>query len=264
MTKFWQDDVDSRISIIEYQTLLNSQCDQYFPPELIVEPYAKFTTSAEFEIKSFPKLEQFAQVYPVSKKCIIVTLMLNILIEISKIKHLVTVDNIDKILGNKTILIHGTDANFSTLSDDPAHIISIINKMEETCKSMQVLVKQPDVDQEKLKSILYLMMEPLKKAMPDCKEALEVIKNNVDMIDENFGKYYEEYTGTGNPSSIIGVIIEDVGKKYADNPRISAQLQRIIKKLKDMIKSKGPVSASDKGDECSKLLDVLDKQFDEK
>ena len=94
----------------------------------------------------------------------------------------------------------------------------------------------------------------MKKQIPRCDKAFDIIAKSVNMLEDKFDGYYKTSVEAENPSIIIESFIIDVSMSQKSNASITAQFRKIIMHMKKQ--------ASNTNDpRVSKLFGILNNQF---
>ena len=134
-------------------------------------------------------------------------------------------------------------------------ILNIIHHTYIIGLELYDIITSPDVDIKKFSKVLISSIEKLKKSIPRCDGAFNIIKDSVELLEDNFKGYYKNSVEAGNPSIIIESFIIDVSMKQKSNARITGQFRRIIMYMKK--------KASNNTDpRVKQLFKVLNSQFD--
>ena len=134
------------------------------------------------------------------------------------------------------------------------YILNIISHTYLIGHDVYRLITSPDVDIKKFSKILVENIEKMKKQIPRCDKAFDVIAKSVSMLENNFEGYYKTSVEAENPSIIIESFIIDVSMGQKANPTVTAQFRKIIMFMKRQ-------SANNKDPRVSKLFKILNNQF---
>lgn len=134
------------------------------------------------------------------------------------------------------------------------YILSIISHTYGIGHSIYQIITSPDVDIKKFSSVLIENIEKMKKQIPRCNKAFDIIANSVSLLENKFDGYYKTSVEAENPSIIIESFIIDVSMSSKSNASITAQFRKIIMHMKKQ--------ASNTNDpRVSKLFGILNSQF---
>ena len=117
------------------------------------------------------------------------------------------------------------------------------------------IITSPNIDIKKFSKIIVENIEKLKKIVPRCDKAFNMIKNSVDMLENNFKGYYKSSIESENPSVIIENFILDVSNNNKANASVTAQFRKIIMHMKKQ-------ASNHKDPRVKKLFNILNSQFD--
>ena len=95
----------------------------------------------------------------------------------------------------------------------------------------------------------------MKKQIPRCNKAFNIIANSVNLLENNFDTYYKHSIEAENPSIIIENFITDVSISQKSSPAVTNQFKKIIMFMKRK-------TAGNKDPRVSQLFKVLNSQFD--
>jgi hypothetical protein len=134
-------------------------------------------------------------------------------------------------------------------------ILSILHHLYKTGLTIYNHVTSPNIDIRKFSQILVNNIAMLRKQIPRCDKAFDVIENSVRMLETNFPTYYKSSMEAENPSIIIENFIIDLSEQSA-SPMVTVQFKRII----DFLKTK---TAGIKDPKITKLFSMLGRQFNQ-
>lgn len=134
------------------------------------------------------------------------------------------------------------------------YILNIISHTYLIGHGVYRVITSPDIDIKKFSKILVENIEKMKKQIPRCNKAFDIIAQSVSMLENNFDGYYKTSVEAENPSIIIESFIIDVSMSQKANPTVTAQFRKIIMFMKRQ-------SANNKDPRVSKLFKILNNQF---
>jgi hypothetical protein len=134
------------------------------------------------------------------------------------------------------------------------YILNILNHTYHISHELYEIITSPDIDIKKFSRVLIDNIEKLKKQIPRCEKAFDIIKNSVEMLEDNFKGYYKNSVESENPSIIIESFIIDVSMKQKTNANITNQFRKIIMHMKK-------VSSNNSDPRIKKLFNILNSQF---
>lgn len=141
-------------------------------------------------------------------------------------------------------------------NDDTYHkkkfIANLLNKIYKCCVNVHNLITDVDFDISKFTDIILNNIDLLKKELPRCDDAFDVISQALHKIKSNFKHYYKDFETTSDPTIIIQNFIKDIYDDNKSNPIVISQLKKIISHFSDKIKSNTKVSP-----QVSNLIDNL-------
>jgi hypothetical protein len=133
----------------------------------------------------------------------------------------------------------------------------ILNILQHTFKlSYEIydIIYSPDIDINQFSDLLISTITKLRKQIPRCDRAFDVIEQSVNMLRKNFKDYFRVSVETENPSSILESFIVDVASTQKANPSVVAEFRRITMFMKK--------NASNNSDpRVKKLFSMLNMQF---
>lgn len=145
--------------------------------------------------------------------------------------------------------------NFSD-EEDTDHkkkfIANLLNKLFKCCMAVHNLITDVDFDISKFTDIILNNIDLLKKELPRCDDAFDVISQALNKIKTNFKHYYKDFESTNDPTIIIQNFIKDIYDDNKSNPIVITQLKKIISHFSGKIKSNSKVSP-----QVSNLIDNL-------
>ena len=134
------------------------------------------------------------------------------------------------------------------------YILNVLSHTYDIGREVYQIITSPDVDIKKFSNILISNIDKMKKQIPRCDKAFDIIANSVSMLENNFGGYYKTSIEAENPSIIIESFIIDVSLSQKANATVTAQFRKIIMFMKKQ-------SANNKDPRVSKLFKILNNQF---
>ena len=134
------------------------------------------------------------------------------------------------------------------------YILNIISHTYTIGHNVYQLITSPDIDIKKFSEVLIKNIEKMKKQIPRCDKAFDIIAKSVTMLENNFEGYYKTSVEAENPSVIIESFIIDVSMSQKANATVTTQFRKIIMFMKRQ-------SANTKDPRVSKLFKILNSQF---
>lgn len=135
------------------------------------------------------------------------------------------------------------------------YILSILNHTFIIGHSIYEVITSPDIDIKKFSKVLIENIDKMKKTIPRCDKAFNIIKNSVSLLEDNFKSYYKNSVESENPSVIVESFIIDVSMSQKANASITGQFRRIIMFMKKQ-------AANNNDPRVKKLFKILNSQFD--
>jgi hypothetical protein len=116
------------------------------------------------------------------------------------------------------------------------------------------VIYSPDVDIVQFSELLISTISKLRKQIPRCDRAFDVIENSVNMLRTNFKDYFRMSVESENPATILESFIIDVASSQKANPSVVMQFRKITAFMK---KNAG----NNKDPRVQKLFKMLNMQF---
>jgi hypothetical protein len=135
------------------------------------------------------------------------------------------------------------------------YILNILSHTYLLGHEIYEIITSPNIDIKKFSQVLLSNIDKMKKAIPRCDKAFDIIKNSVEMLETNFKDYYKNSVESANPSVIIESFIVDVSLSQKSNAVITGQFRRIIMHMKKQ-------AANNTDPRVKKLFKILNSQFD--
>ena len=135
------------------------------------------------------------------------------------------------------------------------YILNILNHTYKIGHEMYEVITSPDIDIKRFSQVLIANIDKMKKTIPRCDKAFDIIKNSVELLEGNFKGYYRNSVEAENPSIIVESFIIDVSMSQKANASITGQFRRIIMHMKKQ-------SANNNDPRVKKLFKILNYQFD--
>lgn len=133
-------------------------------------------------------------------------------------------------------------------------ILNILSHAYNTGYSVYDLITSPNIDIKKFSQVLISNIGMLKKQIPRCDKAFDIISDSVKLLEGNFKDYYKTSVEAENPSVIIESFIVDVSMKQKSSASVTRQFRKIIMYMKKK-------SANNEDPRVKKLFAVLNNQF---
>ena len=104
---------------------------------------------------------------------------------------------------------------------------------------LRELHSSPDIDVDKVVTVLMEAIDDVQKHIPRCEKAFGVIKANASLLKNNFGTYYKDFQQSGSRIIILENFIADVSKGAEGDPQLMRQFRKIISFIKDNAQKSG-------------------------
>lgn len=130
----------------------------------------------------------------------------------------------------------------------------IIKKLYKNTNELYDIITELDFDISRFTDIIINNIDSLKKELPRCDDAFDVIVEALNQIKNNFKKFYKDFEYTQDPSVMIQNFMSDLYQENKNNPIVIAQLRKIISHFSNKIKSHSKVTPK-----VSNLIDNLNE-----
>jgi len=134
------------------------------------------------------------------------------------------------------------------------YILNILSHTYTIGHKIYSIITSPDIDIKKFSTVMIVNIEKMKKQIPRCDKAFDIIANSVHLLENNFSGYYRTSVEAENPSIIIENFIVDVSVSQKASASTTAQFRKIIMFMKRK-------SAGSNDPRVAKLFKVLNNQF---
>jgi hypothetical protein len=109
-----------------------------------------------------------------------------------------------------------------------------LQELFTTTHKIYQAVSSPDIDIDTFVLGISEHLQGLKKHIPRCNQAFDCLLNCSDMLKQNFGQYYKQYSISGSSTSVAEEYIWDLYKQHTKvNPKLALQFAKIIKFYKE-------------------------------
>lgn len=133
-------------------------------------------------------------------------------------------------------------------------IMSILQHTYTISYTIYDVIYSPDVDIVEFSELLIGTIAKLRKQIPRCDRAFDVIENSVNMLRTNFKDYFRLSVESENPATILESFIVDVASTQKANPTVVMQFRKITSYMKKN-------AANNKDPRVQKLFKMLNMQF---
>lgn len=133
-------------------------------------------------------------------------------------------------------------------------ILNILSHTYKIGHSIYKIITSPNVDIKKFSCVLIDNIDAMKKQIPRCDKAFDIIAQSVSMLENNFDGYYKTSVEAENPSIIIESFIVDVSMNQKSSASITTQFRKIIMFMKRK-------SANNNDPRVAKLFKMLNNQY---
>jgi len=155
---------------------------------------------------------------------------------------------LDKDFNSKYLAFSGLDFRFlyESFPEDidilNGLILTSLSKTYKYCGDIYKIYISPDIDVEKFASSFMKRLDEMKKVIPGCDAAFNLIKKSVKLLRTNFDQYYKKYVMTKNPGIIFEEFLVDVAASVKSNVQIRNQIGKIITQVKSQLIKSGKMS----------------------
>ena len=133
-------------------------------------------------------------------------------------------------------------------------LLNVLSHTYNIGHNIYQIITSPDIDIKNFSSVLIKNIEKMKKRIPRCNKAFDIIADSVSMLENKFDGYYKTSVEAENPSIIIESFIIDVSMSQKSNASITAQFRKIIMHMKKQ-------TANNTDPRVAKLFGILNNQF---
>jgi hypothetical protein len=135
------------------------------------------------------------------------------------------------------------------------YILTVISHTYIIGHEIYELLTSPDIDINKFCNVLIGSIGKMRKQIPRCDKAFDIIQNSVNLLENKFKGYYKTSVEAENPSIIIESFILDVSMKQKSSASITGQFRKIIMKMKQQ------VGNNNNDPRVKQLFKILNGQF---
>jgi hypothetical protein len=115
---------------------------------------------------------------------------------------------------------------------DRRYLLFILHKLYTISYDFVQNYEVSDLDVDKLVEILKHGVSDLRKQLPRCEEAFQIILNEAETsLRGSFDTYYKDYLASGDMGSITQNFIQSVCSKDYSNTKVRAQFIKIMRTL---------------------------------
>jgi hypothetical protein len=134
-------------------------------------------------------------------------------------------------------------------------IITILSHTYETSFFIYDIVTSPDIDIRKFSSVLITNLDGLRKQIPRCDDAFNIIVKSVKLLEGNFKSYYKNSIEAENPSLILENFVIDVSaQQQSTGIRVTQQFKKIIMHMRK-------AASNNKDPKVKRLFNMLNTQM---
>lgn len=107
-------------------------------------------------------------------------------------------------------------------------VMMILNKLYTLSYNLYKVYSSPDIDVDEFVGVVMSNLGEVQKHVPRCEKAFSKIKESVELLKNNFGTYYKDFTETGNNTIIMENFVLDVAKNTRADADTTRQFRTII------------------------------------
>lgn len=151
------------------------------------------------------------------------------------------------------------DKHFTPLVNK--YVLTILSKILTITHRIYESITSPNIDIEKFTVLIINSLKDLKKRpeLSRCKNAFKKIEDAVDLLSNNFDKYYRQSMESGNSTIILENFILDVSKTESESDAsLTREFRVIVQYLHKMSKKSGKSSDPN----IQKLFGMMNNNFD--
>jgi ElaB/YqjD/DUF883 family membrane-anchored ribosome-binding protein len=131
-------------------------------------------------------------------------------------------------------------------------------------KDLHVNRQKPDIDISEMFAMLIKYMRTMRKDVPGCDNAFDIIERSSALFEKNYVQYYKSMVKTGSPMSIIEEFTSDViantndagGKELKQLRKMARHMKKLIARHMQSRNQKMPTHIKD-------MMDKMDSYFNE-
>jgi hypothetical protein len=112
------------------------------------------------------------------------------------------------------------------------YILTVISHTYVLGHEMYDITTSPDIDIKKFSRVIISSIDKMRKQIPRCDKAFDIIVNSVNMLEDKFKGYYRTSVEASNPSIIIESFIVDVSMSQKSSATTTNQFRKIIMAMK--------------------------------
>jgi hypothetical protein len=121
------------------------------------------------------------------------------------------------------------------------YVMTILHHLYNALFDLYKIITSPDVDIEKFTTVLMSSIAELKKhpKLSRCKNAFRRIEMSVELLRDNFDKYYRDSVSCENVNLIMENFIGDVSKQGGSTPSLMREFKIIVEYMKEVSQQSG-------------------------
>lgn len=137
-------------------------------------------------------------------------------------------------------------------------IMIFLHKLYHVTHDVYEAASLPDVNVDDFVEVIMGSMDDLKRHIPRCDDAFAKIRDSVELLRGNFGRYHRDMKQAGNPSIIMENFVIDVSENSSGTSvRVKQQFKKIIGHYRKLAQSR-PMDHRAKS-----LFGEIDRNFSE-
>lgn len=121
-------------------------------------------------------------------------------------------------------------------------LLLFLNKLYTISYELYDIYGKSDLNLESFTKTIHIAIADLRKRVPRCDMAFNIIEKSSGLLEENYDSYYKDYVSTNNHMIITENFIQDVIKNIPNqSPKLMSQFRRIMTEL-GRLKEKAQIS----------------------
>jgi hypothetical protein len=140
------------------------------------------------------------------------------------------------------------------------YIMLFLNMVYNTAHDIFQVIINPDIDIDKISSIVMATIAQTKKMIPRTEKAFRKIEESMSMFKDNFGDYYRDFIEAKDPSIILTNFLSDCKNTHTTSDNKSdIELARQFTRIAGFFKKQ--LNGKIKDPQIAAVLDAIDENF---
>lgn len=118
--------------------------------------------------------------------------------------------------------------NINCTKKDKKYLLDVIVKIKQSLEIIYNAITTPNINTEAFGEQLISGLYAMKDKVPGANKGFDAIKNSIDLIKNNFNKYYSNIVHTGSGTNIIEDFLNDVKSAHSTDLTTVAELSKIM------------------------------------